>query len=75
MHSDVRGQILTLTEEATLALPHVQWPHHLFIVIGISGRAQARLAGRTPELRPFSQLVVLPGIACQLRGRLRVRLN
>ena len=38
------------------------------IVIGISGRAQARLADRTLELRPFSQLVVLPGMACQLTG-------
>jgi hypothetical protein len=61
MHSDVRCEIVELTEEAPLSLPHLQWPHHLFIVIAISGRAQARLAGKTLELRPFSQLVVRPG--------------
>ena len=68
MHSDVRGEIFALTEEAPLSLPHIQWPHHLFIVIGISGKAEARFAGRMLEVRPFSQLVVLPGVACQLRG-------
>jgi hypothetical protein len=68
LHSDVRGQIYTLTASDEFSLPHEQWPRHLFIVIGITGSIEARLEARTIVLRPFSQLVVLPGVPCHLKA-------
>jgi hypothetical protein len=68
-HSDVRGQIYNLGTGGELALPHDGWTHHLFIVVGISGPVDAFIEDRTFQLRPQSQLVVLPGTPCKLVAR------
>jgi hypothetical protein len=65
-HSDVRGQIYNMSDDSEVALPNDLWPHHLFIVIGIAGKVDALIGETRIELRPFSQLVVLPGVACRL---------
>ena len=66
MHSDVRGQIRNLPARAEFALPSDSCPQHVFILIGLRGEIEARLAGDTVNLRLLSQLVVLPGVSCQL---------
>ena len=68
-HSDVRGQLYNFDAGGELALPHDGWTHHLFVVVGISGSVDAFIADRTFQLRPQSQLVVLPGTACKLVAR------
>jgi hypothetical protein len=68
VHSDVRGVIHNLSPGDSLVLPTEKWPRHLFIVVGISGALSARVRGEDFLLRAASQLVVLPGVACQLRA-------
>jgi hypothetical protein len=65
-HSDVRGQLYNLETGGSLALPCDRWPKHVFIVLGVRGNLQAALAGTTIGVRPLSQIVVLPGVACTL---------
>ena len=65
-HADVRGQLHRITNAAPLSLPTGPLPHHVFIVLGVSGEATAHVRDRTVELRPFSQLVILPGVACRI---------
>jgi hypothetical protein len=65
-HSDVRGQIYNLIEGADLTIPNIQWPLHLFLVIGIAGSVEAEIGRRTVPIRAHSQLLVLPGVPCRL---------
>lgn len=65
-HSDVRGQIFQVTASSPVTLWTDAWPHHLFLVLGVSGEATAELPDRTVLLRPLSQLVVLPGVSCRI---------
>jgi len=69
MHSDVRGQVLTLNAGDSHLLPDDRWPKHVFVILGLSGTVDATLAGRDFVLRTLSQLVVLPGVPCELRAR------
>jgi hypothetical protein len=68
MHSDVRGEVITLPAGSNFDLPHDRWPRHLSIVIGIEGVLDAEIGGRTIGLRALSQLVVLPGVPCRLKA-------
>ncbi len=65
-HADVRGQLHQITADSPLSLPSAAWPRHLFIVLGVRGMATAHVRERTVELRPLSQLVVLPGVPCRI---------
>ena len=69
MHSDVRGQIHNFSAASEFSLPHELWPNHLFIVIGIIGEVEVRLPDKTLELRPLSQLVVVPSTPCTLTAK------
>lgn len=66
MHSDVRGQVFNVTGGESLSLWSDKWPNHLFIIIVISGELDAEFNTEILNLRPQSQLVVLPGVACKL---------
>ena len=66
MHSDIRGQVFNVTGGESLSLWSDKWPNHLFIIIVINGELDAELNNETLNLRPQSQLVVLPGVACKL---------
>jgi len=65
-HSDVRGQVYNLAAGASLALPHDGWPHHVFVILGVRGNLRARIAQAVVDVRPLSQVVVLPRIPCTL---------
>jgi hypothetical protein len=65
-HSDVRGQLYNLEAGGSLPLPCDRWPDHVFIVLGVRGNLQAAVASTTVGVRPLSQIVVLPGVACTL---------
>ena len=65
-HSDARGQIHNLPIDARLSLPHDRWPNHIFIVLVVRGEVEALVRGDTLQLRPMSQLVILPGVPCTL---------
>lgn len=65
-HSDSRGQLYNLMAGHSLGLPHDRWPDHVFIILGIRGDLEAIVEDTTIGVRPLSQLVVLPGVACTL---------
>jgi hypothetical protein len=65
-HSDVRGQLYNLEAGSSLVLPSDRWQHHIFIVLGVRGNLQAVIASTTINVRPLSQVVVLPGVSCTL---------
>ena len=67
--SDFRAQIYNLRAGDSVDAPTVRWPNHLCVIVCISGRVDATLPDRSIELRPLSQLVVLPGVACTLTAR------
>jgi hypothetical protein len=69
MHSDARGQIFNLRAGDSLPLWTDQWPHHLFIVLMISGDIDVAFVSESVELRELSQLVVLPGTGCTLSAK------
>jgi hypothetical protein len=60
--------VFNLEDGGEVPLPHDRWPRHLFIVVGIHGSVDAQLDDRVLELRPQSQLAVLPGTRCTLRA-------
>ena len=68
-HSDVRGQIFNLPAGAELPLPYPGWAEHVFIVVGIRGTIEAEVETSTHLLRAHAQLVILPGVRCNLRAR------
>ena len=66
--SDLRGQIYNVAAGASWVRPHDRCPGHVFIVTGLTGRADAEVDGCVLTLVPFTQLVVLPGVPCRLNA-------
>jgi hypothetical protein len=63
-HSNARGQIYNLNAGSKVTLPFQTG--EVGIILGLAGRAEVRLADETLHVEQLSQLVVLPGISCQL---------
>lgn len=66
-HGDVRGEIFNLREGDVFS-PADELSERVLVLTGLSGTVEARLAERTLHLGPLSQLLVLPGVAVQLRA-------
>lgn len=66
MLSDFRAQIFNLHAGESVPVVNTHWPHHMSIVICITGSIEAKLPNRSFQMRQLSQLVVLPGISCVL---------
>ena len=67
-HSDARGQVYNLPPDTRLSLPHDRQPNHLFIVLVVRGELEASVRETTLHLRPLSQLLILPGVACTVHA-------
>ena len=48
---------------------------HVFIVLVVRGELEVSLRQTTLHLRPLSQLVILPGVACTLNARSAVAIQ
>ena len=68
MHSDLRGQVLSLAADERIPVWTAKWPHHVFVVLAIRGSVRASLPSGTVPMREMSQLVVLPGTTCELHA-------
>jgi len=66
-HAAVRGEILNLREGEVFS-PADELSERVLVLTGLHGTVEARLAERTLSLGPLSQLLVLPGVAIQLRA-------
>lgn len=64
--SDFRIQVYNLRAGETTRTPTVIWPNHLAVVTGITGSVDVALPSHRFVLKPFSQVVVLPGVECSL---------
>jgi len=67
-HAEVRGEILNLREGEVFSPAADERSKSVLVLTGLHGTMEAQLAERTLRLAPLSQLLVLPGVAIELRA-------